>query len=75
MSGFRFRKSLQLLPGVRLNISKTGASLSLGPRGAHITTGTSGTYFSLDLPGSGAYYRQKTGYQAQRLGLRGHEVI
>jgi tetratricopeptide (TPR) repeat protein len=59
MSGFRFRKSLQLLPGVRLNISKKGASLSLGPKGAHITTGTSGTFFSLDLPGSGAYYRKK----------------
>jgi tetratricopeptide (TPR) repeat protein len=59
VSGFRFRKSLQLLPGVRLNISKKGTSLSLGPKGAHITTGTSGTYFSLDLPGSGAYYRKK----------------
>ena len=59
MSGFRFHKSFQLLPGVRLNISKKGTSLSLGPKGAHITTGTSGTFFSLDLPGSGAYYRKK----------------
>src|SRR5687768_4917622 len=59
MKGFQFRKSFQLLPGVRLNISKTGASLSLGPQGAHITTGRRGTYFNLDLPGSGAYYRRK----------------
>jgi tetratricopeptide (TPR) repeat protein len=59
VSGFRFHKSLQLLPGVRLNIGKKGTSLSLGPKGAHITTGTTGTYFSLDLPGSGAYYRKK----------------
>jgi tetratricopeptide (TPR) repeat protein len=59
MKGFQFRKSFQLLPGVRLNISKRGASLSLGPDGAHITTGTAGTYFHLDLPGSGAYYRRK----------------
>jgi tetratricopeptide (TPR) repeat protein len=59
VKGFQFRKSFQLLPGVRLNISKKGTSLSLGPKGAHITTGTSGTFFSLDLPGSGAYYRKK----------------
>jgi len=59
MKGFQFRKSFKLLPGVRLNISKKGASLSLGPDNAHITTGTSGTYFYLDLPGSGAFYRKK----------------
>src|SRR4051812_35176464 len=59
VAGFRFHKSLQLLPGVRLNIGKKGTSLSLGPKGAHITTGSTGTYFSLDLPGSGASYRKK----------------
>lgn len=59
VSGFRFRKSWQLLPGVRLNVSKKGASVSIGPSDVHITTGTSGTYFYLDLPGSGAYYRKK----------------
>jgi len=59
MKGFMFRKSIQLLPGVRLNISKSGLSLSLGPKGAHVTTGKRGTYLNLDLPGSGMYYRKK----------------
>jgi tetratricopeptide (TPR) repeat protein len=59
MKGLRFRKSINLLPGVRLNISKSGASVSVGPRGAHITSGPRGTFFNLDLPGSGLSYRKK----------------
>jgi tetratricopeptide (TPR) repeat protein len=59
MKGFYFRKAIHLLPGVRLNISKKGMSLSVGPHGAHVTTGSRGTYLNLDLPGSGAYYRKK----------------
>lgn len=32
--GFRFQKRITLLPGVRMNPGKSGASLSVGPRGA-----------------------------------------
>jgi hypothetical protein len=51
----RFRKSIKIMPGVRINISKTGISTSLGPRGATVnlrrgrrklTTGIPGTGFS-----------------------------
>lgn len=31
-----FRKSIKILPGVRLNLSKSGVSASLGPRGATV---------------------------------------
>lgn len=58
-SGFRFRKSFKIAPWFKINISKTGASVSLGPDDMHITTGMHGTYFYMDLPGSGAYYRKK----------------
>ncbi|MFW6257868.1 MAG: DUF4236 domain-containing protein, partial [Halochromatium sp.] len=34
---FRFWRRVQLFPGVTLNLSKTSASLSLGPRGAKYT--------------------------------------
>ena len=60
-SGFRFRKKIKLLPGVDLNISKTGFSFSIGPDKAHITTGTHGTTLYFNLPGSGAYYQKKIG--------------
>src|SRR5262245_41166437 len=59
MKGFQFRKSIKVLPGVRFNISKSGIGLSLGPKGAHVTTGPRGTELHLDLPGSGAYFRRK----------------
>ena len=32
--GFRFQKRIKIMPGVRLNLSKSGASWSVGPRGA-----------------------------------------
>lgn len=37
--GFYFRKSLNILPGVRLNLSKSGPRLSVGTRGARVSLG------------------------------------
>jgi hypothetical protein len=51
--GFRFRRSIKLLPGVRLNFGKRGISTSIGIRGAHITLGKTGTRTTVGLPGSG----------------------
>lgn len=42
--GFRFRKSIKLAPGVRLNITKKGiSSVSVGKRGATVNVGKKGT--------------------------------
>jgi hypothetical protein len=54
--GFRFRKSLKLLPGLKLNISKTGPSLSTGPRGASVNLGRRGIRATLSLLGTGLSY-------------------
>lgn len=54
--GFRFSKRVKLAPGVHLNFSKSGASLSLGPPGAKITTGSRGTRATLGIPGTGMSY-------------------
>jgi hypothetical protein len=35
--GFRFRRSIRVLPGVRLNLNKRSTSVSIGGRGAHVT--------------------------------------
>jgi hypothetical protein len=37
-----FRKSKKLLPGVRLTVSKRGASISAGPKGAKVSANTRG---------------------------------
>ena len=58
--GFRFRKGLSLLPGVRLNFSKSGASLSLGGRGMSVNLSPSGVRTTVGVPGSGMSYRSPT---------------
>jgi hypothetical protein len=56
--GFRFHKSLRLLPFVRLNLSKSGISFSLGRPGVSFNLGPRGTRGSLGLPGTGLSYRK-----------------
>ncbi|WP_354202860.1 DUF4236 domain-containing protein [Bradyrhizobium sp. JR4.1] len=51
--GFRFCRSFKIIPGVRLNLSGSGASVSFGPRGLHYTIGPHGTRTTVGLPGSG----------------------
>lgn len=57
--GLYFRKSINLGGGVRLNLSKRGVGLSAGVKGARISTGPSGTFLNLSIPGTGLYYRKK----------------
>lgn len=53
----KFRKSIQIFPGVKLNLSKSGLSLSLGPRGLKYTISTSGkSTATIGIPGSGLSY-------------------
>jgi hypothetical protein len=54
--GFRFRRSVKILPGIRLNFGKRGVSTSIGVRGAHVTFGRTGTRTTVGLPGSGLSY-------------------
>jgi hypothetical protein len=57
--GFRFRRSLKIAPGIRLNVSKSGTSWSIGKRGATVNIGKRGTYVDVGAPGTGLSYRQK----------------
>lgn len=59
--GFRFQKRISILPGVRINLSKSGASASLGPRGADVNIGRDGVTANAGIPGTGLSYRQKLG--------------
>jgi len=57
--GFRFWRRIKLMPGVTLNLSKTGASLSFGPRGARYTIGSHGRRATVGIPGTGLFYTEK----------------
>ena len=55
--GLRFRKSVTILPGVKLNFGKTGASVSVGTKGLHASLHTSGKLTTTaSLPGTGISY-------------------
>ena len=57
--GLRFRRSVTLIPGVRLNIGKRGGSIRVGGRGFGYTAGTSGTTVTAGVPGTGLFYSKK----------------
>ena len=59
--GFRFKKSVRIAKGVKLNFGKKGVSMTLGGKRARVTTGTSGTRVSGSVPGTGLSYSQKLG--------------
>jgi hypothetical protein len=54
-----FRKKIKILPGVNINISKSGLSTTIGPKGFSVNTGKNGSYLNTGLPGTGLYSRQK----------------
>ena len=52
--GFRVRKSIKIMPGVRMTFSPSGVSTSVGVRGARVTRGSSGRITrTIGIPGSG----------------------
>lgn len=51
--GFRFRKSIRLFPGVRLNFGKSSSSISVGPRWLRYTVGPKGNRVTAGIPGTG----------------------
>ena len=68
--GFRFRRSIRLAPGLRLNVGKRGVSLGTGVRGASMSFGSRGTYTNFGIPGTGLSLRQRVGgsnYRPQQL--------
>ncbi len=58
--GFRFRKSVKIMSGVRLNLSKSGVSTSIGAKGATVNVSKRGAKATVGLPGTGLSYQTKT---------------
>ena len=49
----RFRKSFTIFPGVKVNVSKGGTSITVGKRGFHLNFSKRGVKQTVGLPGSG----------------------
>lgn len=73
--GFRFRKSIKIFPGLRVNLSKTGASLSVGGRGASVNIGPRGTYGNVGLPGTGLSYRERLDTPTKKVSRRPSQAL
>lgn len=64
MGNFRFYRRLRIFPGLSVNLSKSGPSLTVGVRGAHLTMGPRGVRLTIGIPGTGIYYTSHTGYHS-----------
>jgi hypothetical protein len=56
--GWRYHRRLSILPGLRINLSRSGASVSVGLRGGWITVGHGQRRVTVGLPGSGLSYTE-----------------
>ena len=59
--GVRFKKQVKLTKGSKINIAKTGASISFGGKGHSLNIGKNGPTATVGIPGTGLSYRQKIG--------------
>lgn len=60
--GFRFRKSIKIAPGIRMNVGKRGvSSISAGK----FNFGKRGVFQNINIPGSGLSYRAKVAGRSQ----------
>jgi hypothetical protein len=56
--GLRFQKRIRILPGVYINLSKSGVSASVGGKGSTINVNAAGRrQVTLGIPGTGLSYR------------------
>lgn len=62
----RFRRSIKLAPGLRLNLSGSGTSLTIGPRGASLNFGSRGAFLNTGISGTGLYSRSRLGSTPSR---------
>ncbi len=68
---FRFFRRFRVAPSTTMNLSKSGPSLSFGPRGAKMPLGSKGMRRTLRLPGTGFFYTEHSPYSSSSGRRRG----
>ena len=70
--GFLFRKRINILPGLWLNLSKRGVSTSIGGKGLTVNLKDGKTRTTASIPGTGISYRTtSTSTPTTRSGIPG----
>ena len=55
----RFRKTITIFKGLKMNVSKSGISFTVGGKGVSANLGKKGVYLNTGIPGTGIYDRKK----------------
>jgi hypothetical protein len=55
----RFRKSIKIASGIKINLSKSGISSTIGGKGLSVNVGAKGAYLNTGIPGTGINDRAK----------------
>ena len=63
---WRFRRTVKIAPGIRLNLNKRGPSIRVGPKGVGATVGPRSARVSAGIPGTGFYAYKQVGYAGGR---------
>ena len=70
--GLRFHRSIRLLPGLRVNLSKSGIGLSAGGHGVTHSIGPNGERSTIGAPGTdGSYLKWRS---RRRMAERGSGI-
>lgn len=73
--GLRFRKSIQILPGVKLNIGKSSIGVSLGGKFGGVSLNSkTGAQARASLPGTGLSYTTRLGGNKKKSGEKKKEL-
>ena len=72
---FRFQRSIKLMPGVRLNFSKTGIGASFGVPGLRVGYGPRGRTRSVGIPGTGMSWRETKSYGSSKKRRSGSQSV
>lgn len=62
LKGLRLRRIVRIAPGLRINLSKSGGSVSVGGPGASVNLGKDGVRGTLGAPGTGVSYSKRVRY-------------
>jgi len=65
--GLRFRRRVKICPGLYLNFSTGGASITAGVPGASVNVGPNGTFLNAGIPGTGIYSRERISQPDQQV--------
>ena len=62
----RFQKRIKIFPGLTINLSKSGVSTSLGPKGGTVNVKGGRTKLTVGLPGTGLSHTETLNSTARK---------